>query len=78
MQKDKQKSSDSNDLSKALKLTADRTSTVVNRAWPKEDISTLIQGIREHGRNWSLIAPLLPERNRSNIQSMTTSLKSKF
>ena len=72
------KSSDSDDLSKALKLAGDHSSTVERKVWPKEDISTLIQGIRENGKDWAKIVPLLPSRNRSNIQSMATSLKMKF
>ena len=77
MQKDIEKSSDSNDLSKALQLRTERT-IGGRKAWLQEDISTLIQGIRDHGRDWSKIVPLLPDRNRKEIQSMTTSLMMKF
>ena len=54
------------------------TSAAERRAWPKEEIQTLIQGIREHGKVWPKITPLIPKKNIDQIRSMATSLKMKF
>ena len=76
MTKAAEKSSDDlDDISKALTTETHKYGSI---SWTQEETSTLIEAIREHGRNWSKILPSIKSKDYDQIVTHARQLMKKF
>ena len=46
--------------------------------WTKDETDSLIRAIRQHGRDWPSVVPLIPTRNRAQICAMAQLFQKRF
>ena len=68
------------ELLQILKMKSENGEAIIGRGiiWSREEREKLIDAIRNHGRDWQIIVPMIPSRNRAQICAMAQCLMLKF